>query len=172
MLDFAAWSNQAGSLSKTIADYVQSARNQKQWLAAAEVINHRDMTAIPAGGLAPHEALIRASAGDTNTPADFTVTPYQTPGRENLAAGAAGSGCGIFTPCAKTVLYLPQPGPQQCVRIPLLINQPCHLRLRVFRDNGLLLHEGGLQRDVHPGTFALTGPSLWPRACRGLYWRV
>jgi len=170
IVDFVAYSNRDGSVNATMAGYVAQAQIHAQWAACSEENLQQCMADVGADGLAAHQSLARVPGADTNSAADFRITPYQTPGRDNVFDTGKKPG-GIFEVEKGTITIIPTHPTLGTGKIAIMVHEPCALRLRVFNAIGMLVHESPLYRDVNPGPFSFTW-DLTGRGrpvCTGLY---
>lgn len=170
IIDFVYYSNRDGIPNETISSNVEKARSHGQWQADAAQDMQEGAVCIGKDGLMSHMSVSRKNAADSNGPADFALTNYQTPGKENMTLSLF-MGRRLFKPLRKTVTIIPGHQIFGSGAIPLFIFIPCCLRLRVFSVTGVMIHESPLFVSVNPGFFNLYwNPALQHiRAVTGLY---
>jgi hypothetical protein len=170
IIDFVYYSNRDGSPNETVTSHVTAAQGHGQWQAGTEQGGQKNAVYIGADGLMSHMSVSRKSPADTNGPADFTVTNYQSPGKENMTIPLF-MGRRLFKPLRKNITIIPGHQSFGSGAIPLFIFIPCCLKLRVFSATGILIHESPLFVSVNPGFFNIYwNPVLQhSRAATGLY---
>ncbi len=170
IIDFVYYSNRDGSPNETVASHVSAARGLGQWQPGSAQSIQDGAVFIGSEGLMSHMSVSRKSASDSNSEADFAVTNYQTPGKDNMTV-ALSMGKRLFKPLRKTVTIIPGHQIFGSGAIPVFIFIPCSLKLRVFSVTGILIHESPLFVSVNPGFFNLYwNPVLQhSRAVTGLY---
>ncbi|HPC40150.1 MAG TPA: hypothetical protein PL180_07125 [Spirochaetota bacterium] len=170
IIDFVYYSNRDGSPNETVASYVERARSAGQWKTAPGPDIQAGAVYIGKDGLMSHMSVSRKSAADSNGPADFAISNYQTPGKENMTVPLF-MGMRLFKPLRKTVTIIPGHRFFGSGAIPLFVFFPCCLKLRVFSATGIMIHESPLFVSVNPGFFNLYWiPALQSsRAATGLY---
>lgn len=164
MIDFAAWSDSDGTPSDTIMGYVEAAAVKGQWTAQIPVLQSM-LIAVPRGGIPSYQSIARR-AGDSNSPGDFEITQYQTPGKPNILSGVTSSSK-LFAAEKDRITVVPDRSAHRA-ECPVMVYDACSLRLRVFSDIGQLVFDSGRREDIAPGRQNL----VWDNASRaksGLY---
>jgi hypothetical protein len=155
ILDFAAFSNRDGSVNATIGSYVQAAQAAAQWAPFAGPNIQECMIDISPDGLLEHQSIARLPRSDSGTLNDFAVTSFQTPGRPNLFSADFADRGNLFIVRTGVIAI----GPGQISRgqcdIPLLLLEPCDIKLRVFSVIGMQVFSSPLHRSLAPGLFTL-----------------
>ena len=157
ILDFVAYSDMDGTPNSTIMAYVMSAAGAGEWTAPGDD-PQENCVDIGRNGLEEWMSISRKSGPDTNTGADFVVTGYQTPGRENITRTQKAPGR-LFRLLRKKLLV------KACCRspqgVPVFVYEPCSIRFRIFSAAGLLVYESPMFPAVQPGYFTI--PFEWRR---------
>jgi len=171
IIDFVGYSNRDGSVNETIASYVVHAQKYNQWEAYTGENIQACMVDIGTGGLKTFMSIVRKGGVDTNTMNDFSITSFQTPGRENMFSGESTQNKRLFSSAKKKITIIPNHPKLGSGDIDLFIYETCNLRLRIFSPVGLLLYESPLYTDVFPGNLKLNWDlkGLHKNACTGLY---
>ncbi len=151
IIDFAAYSNMDGTPNKAVTGYIRCASAAGQWTAADDV--QKSSIDIGANGLKGHFSVSRLPVPDCNSSADFAVTRFQTPGRENIIS--SGEPAGDVFKLRKGRINVRRDAATASVEVPLFVNEECSLRLRVFSSTGVMLYSTDLARDIAPGYFSL-----------------
>ena len=128
ILDFVAFSNRDGSMNGIIEGYIHSAIKSGQW-AICQDSNLQNCTVdIGKNGLNRFSTISRRNRVDTNSFSDFIVTPYATPGRENIIYTDRGER-ELFRAESKKSAHNYGSGN---IQIPLFLYESCSLKLRIF----------------------------------------
>ena len=90
ILDFVAFSNRDGSMNTTIGGYIKAASAAGQWETCSSSNIQVCAVDIGAEGLVSYSTISRIAGTDTNSFNDFQITPYATPGRENIITAKKG----------------------------------------------------------------------------------
>lgn len=147
IIDFVAYSNRDGSPNKTMARYAEEAATAGQWVVSAAGFQESSID-IGTKGLESFMSISRRNVPDSNTANDFIVTPYQTPGKENVLEKPKGLKRLIKLKEKRFFFRRSRGG---AVSISLFCREECSLRLRLFSSVGLPLHRTELLRNVPPG---------------------
>lgn len=166
ILDFVAFSNMDGSMNSTIEGYINSAIKAGQWNGCSGNMQNCSVN-TGKDGLNNYSTISRINRNDTNSPKDFTVTAYATPGRENIIAPEKG-GRKLFRSELKKSAHNYGSGN---IRIPLFLYEPCALKLRIFNSTGSTVYSSELKKDLFPGyyTFSIPENDLRGKIITGLY---
>lgn len=169
ILDFAAFSNRDGSINTTVASYISSAIKYGMWHDSVSSNLQDCCSYIGPDGMNSWSTLSRNDAADTNSMDDFVLTPYATPGKENII-NTPGVRSGILRPLKKRILYKPGPASAD-IELPLFIYTSASLRIRIFNSAGMSIYTGPLLTDVVPGyyTALIRHSDLKGRILTGLY---
>ena len=121
-----------------------------------------------ADGLKSYSTLSRRDTPDTGSPADFIVTPYATPGMNNLFESEGGARK-ISSPLSDRITLKPGSGRDE-IGVKLFIYEPCSVRVRVFTATGFEVYASDSVK-ADPGYFTLNVDSRKFRGRRltGLY---
>ncbi len=167
IVDFVAYSNMDGSMNATIGGYIESAASCGEWKACGGSNLQQCAADIGSGGMKSYMTLSRTGRADTNSPDDFAVTQYSTPGRENIISSGS-DGKKLFRTESNRGAHIYGSGD---ITIPLFIYGPCSIRFRVFSSTGLTIYSSELARDVSPGYYTLRIPErcLRGKVLTGLY---
>ncbi len=153
ILDFAAFSNRDGSINSTIESYIKSAAGFSMWQVCTSG-NTQDCCAFTGSdGMNSYSTLSRLDCADSNTLNDFVVTPYSTPGRENITADSS-EGRHVLKAMKKTLTYRPRSG-SGAIAVTLFMYQQASIRLRIFNPSGMPVYTGRLIADISPGYYTL-----------------
>lgn len=155
IIDFCAYSNRDGSLNETIMSYILDAQGAGQWTVCGEPNLQLCLVPIDNDGLASHMSIIRTRTNDTNGPDDFTVTTFQTPGRDNIGPINTGGNTRLFSSRKKKITFVPSHPTLGTGKIDLFVYNPCNIRFKIFTSVGLCIFESPLYRDVFPGEFSI-----------------
>lgn len=171
IIDFAAYTNMDGSLNDTIRSYVESAQNRSEWQRSSGSDFPDCMIDIGKDGLSAYTSISRKNTPDTNSPGDFEVTKYMTPGRENILQGSRTSGGRLIKSKRKSFTFIPSCPEYGDGNIDLFVYEQCCIRLRIFTSTGMMIYESPLYRDVNPGNFTVKWDlrGKGKRARTGLY---
>lgn len=171
IIDVTAYSNRDGSINPSIKSYLISAQNASMWAACDDDNPQMCMIDIGANGLQAHMSVARTTTADSNSMADFAVTPFQTPGHDNIFIHDAPHSKKVFTLTKKTHTVLQGRGDLKNMRVPVFVLQPCTIRFRLFSPAGMMVFESPLYRDIMPGHFNIMWDAsvLRRRAAAGMY---
>ncbi len=171
IIDFAAYSSRDGEANDTMASYMEDAAASGQWQPCTSTNTQDCMIDIGKEGLPASMTIARKNSPDTNSLADFAVTKYMTPGKNNIFSGESGPAKKLFRAVKKKITILPSHPVLGTGTVELFVYEQCSIRFRVFSAAGLLLYESPLYSDVNPGNFSvkwdMRGKSK--DACTGLY---
>jgi hypothetical protein len=167
IIDFIAFSNRDGSMNTTIKGYIEAAISAGQWTACINPNMQNCCVYTGTGGLTGSATISRIRRADTNTPDDFVVTPYATPGRENIINADKGSRK-IFKVISKEISHRSGSG---SIKVPLFLYETCSVKLRIFTSTGFTVYSSQLNEDLNPGwyTFSIPEHDLHGRILTGLY---
>ncbi|MCL1865704.1 MAG: hypothetical protein FWF73_07840 [Spirochaetes bacterium] len=167
MIDFVAYSDRDGSINSYIANCMNAAIAAGQW-AACTSINLQDC-AVDTGpkGLNSYSTISRINLIDTNSLHDFAVTPYATPGRENIISVDKGKKR-LFRTESKKITHTLGNG---AIQIPLFLFETCTIKLRIFNSTGSTIYYSELQKNLDPGFFKfdINDRELKGKILTGLY---
>lgn len=167
ILDFAAFSNRDGSMNSTIGGYINAASSAGEWEICTNANIQECAVDIGKDGLNSYSTISRISKADTNSLNDFTVTPYSTPGRENITKTGKGKRK-LFRTESKQLSHRYGSG---TIKIPVFLYESCSIKLRVFNSTGFILYSSDLKEDLTPGyyTFYIQEKELHGKVLTGLY---
>ena len=167
MIDFVAYSDRDGSINSYIANCMNAAAAVGQWNACAST-NLQDC-AVDTGpkGLNSYSTISRINLTDTNTLNDFVVTPYATPGRENIINADKGKKK-LFRTESKKLTHIHGSG---TIQIPLFLFEPCSIKVRIFNSTGSTVYYSDIQKNLDPGYFKfnINDNELKGKILTGLY---
>ncbi len=153
IIDFAAFSNRDGTPNSTITGYMISASDTGEWISCV-VTNPQDcMIFIGDQGLNSYSTLSRNSSADTNSPEDFTVTPYATPGSDNII-NRGSERKKILKPLSDKIIYRLDKK-NRFITIQLFAYKQCSLKVRIFNSAGTGIYSSDLISEVNPGYYNL-----------------
>ncbi len=167
ILDFIAFSNRDGSINSTIKGYIEAGSNTGQWESCISP-NLQDCCIYTGkDGLNIWSTISRIKGPDTNSQADFIVTPYATPGRENITSAGNGRHK-LFKALSRELAHRYGSG---SISIPLFLYEKCSVKLRIFTSTGLTVYSSELEADLNPGFYTFRAPErdLKGRILTGLY---
>lgn len=167
ILDFAAFSNRDGSMNSSIESYIRSAVAFSAWKCTCS--NTQECCVFTgAKGMESYSTLSRGN-GDTNSMEDFFLTPYATPGKENITCDLRGTK-GVLRPIKKTVTYTFASN-SGSIYFPLFLYGETSIRVRIFNSSGMPVYTGPVLSDLAPGyyTVRLNNCELKGRILTGLY---
>lgn len=169
IIDFTAFSNRDGSANSTITGYMQSASESGEWEACSSPNPQECMAFIGTDGMNSYSTLSRAGAADTNSADDFAMTPYATPGRDNIVGLNSGNGKAAV-PLSDKIIYRTDRS-SGVIPVRLFIYRECSVKLRIFNAAGSSVYSSDLIRDISPGYFTLEirESDLRGRRLTGLY---
>lgn len=165
IVDFVAFSNRDGSINTTIRGYIESAVSAGQWRCDKSDIQQCSVNT--GTNQNSYSTVSRINSADSNSPGDFAVTEYATPGRENIISANRG-GRKLFRTDSNRGAHIYGSGD---IVIPLFIYEQCSIMFRVFNSAGMMVYSSDLSRDISPGFYTLRIPerSLRGRVLTGLY---
>ena len=159
IIDFVAYSNRDGTLNQSIGQYVAYAIQQGQWMGTA---SEECMVDIGKSGLAEYQSIIRKTISDSNSPDDFVITPYLTPGRPNILPVNHANNT-FITVSRKIVLTK-----KDIEQFQIFVLQPCTLRVRLFSTQGFKIYESPLLSAM-PGIYSIDWVRYLQKIRCGLY---
>jgi len=167
ILDFMAFSNRDGSMNSTIEGYINTAAAAGQWESCGSANIQDCAVNIGVDGLNSYSTISRKKGADTNSPDDFAVTPYATPGKENIINADKGKRK-LFRTQSKEATHSYGSG---TIRIPLFLYETCSIKLRIFNSTGFTVYSSELREDLTPGyyTFSIPESELRGKILTGLY---
>lgn len=167
ILDFIAFSNRDGSMNSTIGGYISAAVSAGQWMACSSANMQECTVDIGKDGLKFYSTISRIKGTDSNSLNDFIVTPYATPGRENII-GAVKGNRKLFRTESKEATHNYGSG---FIRIPLFLFEPCSIKLRIFNSTGFTVYSSEMREDLNPGyyNFIIPENELRGKILTGLY---
>jgi hypothetical protein len=153
IIDFAAYSNRDGSLNSTIEGYMISASDSGEWIKCSSANKQDCMTCTGENGMNSYSTLSRVTSNDTNSPDDFTLTRFATPGRDNIINPVSGNSKAA-QPLSDRIIYRPDRS-QGIIPVKLFVQKQCSARLKIFNSAGSGIYSSDLIRDINPGYFTL-----------------
>lgn len=167
IIDFAAYSSMDGSMNSVIGGYISTAAGSGHWEGCSGADIQQCCIDIGADGLNSSSTISRAGRRDTNSSSDFSVTPYATPGRENIITVNRGNRK-LFRPGFKKTSYIYGGG---TIRLPLFIYETCSVKVRIFNSTGFTVYSSELREDLNPGdySFEIQERNLRGKVLTGLY---
>lgn len=167
MEDFVAFSNRDGSINGTIGGYIEDAADAGQWQSCGSPDLQQCCVFTGSDGLGSGSTISRIKGTDTNCLSDFAVTPYATPGRENMFSTGS-HGHKLFRPASKKISHRYGSGP---VTVTIFLYSTCSVKLRIFNSTGFTVYSSELTEDINPGwyTFRIPEHNLRGRILTGLY---
>ena len=164
IIDFIAYSNRDGGLNPTIEKYIINAESFGQW----ETIHGKDRLESTIDIRGAHRMSIsRIKGRDTNSSGDFTLTPFITPGKENLTSIENHRGK-IFKIDKRRISINGRSNREDTGLIKIFIFEECSIKLRVFSMNGFRVYESHLIKTASPGNLSLRWQN-WKQNPTGLY---
>lgn len=154
IIDFVALSNRDGSINASIAKSILKAVEQNAWISCNSENLQDCAVDIGPSGLNSYSSISRKSEEDTNSLHDFIVTPFSTPGRENIIDPEKEKRK-IFKSESKKITHLYRNNPSQ-IKIPFFIFEQSSIKVRIFSSTGVPLYSSALIKDVNPGKFIFT----------------
>jgi len=167
IIDFVAFSSRDGSINSTIGGFINCAVSAGEWVSCGSP-NIQECTAYTGKyGLKNSSTISRKNRIDTNSPGDFTVTPYATPGRENIINGD-NRNKKLFRAGFKKTSHIWGAG---TIRLPLFLYDSCSIKVRIFSSTGFTVYSSELKEDLNPGYFTVEIPEreLRGKILTGLY---
>ncbi len=167
MIDFISFSNRDGSINSTINSYITAAVTAGQWEICSTPDNQPCTVDAGKDGLNSYSTLSRISGEDTNTLNDFRITPYATPGKENIINASKGNRRIFRTASKKTTHHYGSGN----IKIPLFLYETCSIKLRIFNSTGSTIYSSELKEDLTPGDYSFLIPDkkLRGKITTGLY---
>jgi hypothetical protein len=153
IIDFAAFSKRDGSGNNTITGYMNSAIKAGEWAACTSTNPQECMINTGAGGMNSYSTLSRKKEEDTDSPDDFILTPYSTPGRDNII-NPPGSRNSIAELLSDKIIYKPGISPG-IIPIRIMVHKKSSARIRIFNSTGTGIYSSELIKDINPGFFTL-----------------
>jgi hypothetical protein len=150
IVDFVAFSNRDGSMNSTIAGYINAASAAGEWEICGSSNIQECAVDIGKDGLNSYSTISRISGVDTNTFNDFKVTPYATPGRENIVNAGKGKRR-LFRPESKKISH--RCGNSNII-VPLFLYETCSIKVRIFNSTGFTIYSSELKENLSPGYFS------------------
>lgn len=153
IIDFAAFSNRDGSVNSTISGYMKSASDAGEWITCSSGNPQECMIFIGGNGMNSYSTVSRKACSDTNSPEDFILTQYATPGRDNITVTNPGNAKSAEI-LSDRVIYRPERD-HGIISISLLIHKKCSIRARIFNAAGSCIYSSDLIKNLNPGYFTL-----------------
>lgn len=154
IIDFVALSNKDGSIHKSIAGYIVKAVDQGAWESCSSENLQDCAVDIGPSGLNSYSTVSRKSGEDTNSLHDFALTPFATPGRENIIDPDRGKRK-ILKIESKKIIHIYRNNPS-LIRIPIFLFEQSSIKVRIFSSTGVSLYSSDLIKDRNPGEFIFT----------------
>jgi len=169
IIDFVALSNRDGSIHTSIAGYIRRAQEHGEWIGCSSGNLQDCAVDIGPSGLNSYSTAARIPGPDRNSPDDFAITPFATPGRENIIDPERGKRK-IFRHEYKKISHLYQATPSH-IKIPVFLFESSSLKLRIFSSTGVLVYSSPLMQNIDPGyfTFTISDRELKGKALTGIY---
>ena len=169
IIDFVALSNRDGSIHTSIAGYIRKAEEHGEWAECASDNLQDCAVDIGPSGLNSYSTAARKPGTDTNSPDDFAITPFATPGRENIIDPEKGKRK-ILRHESKKITHIYQAGPSK-INIPVFLYEQSSLKLRIFSSTGIPVYSSELIRNINPGyfTFTINDRDLKGKSLTGIY---
>jgi len=153
MLDFMAFSNRDGSINSTIASYINYAISHGMWQSCASP-NLQDCCVFAGEeGMNSYSTISRTGTADTGSADNFILTPYATPGRDNIIGNGSDRGRVIKSLKDPIVYDYDRAGNSGIMELPLFLYSRASLRVRIFNASGMPVYCGPLLRDLDPGFY-------------------
>ena len=167
MIDCVAYSNMLEPFNNNVRNYVMGAAENGKWVINGDP--QASCVDIGRNGLASYMSVCRRPGAHTNSAADFYVSRFQTPGRDNLEVSLI-SEKGIIKVLDKKI-FCKMNAQKQRADVRVFVSQSCNLRLRVFGVTGKLIYESPLHRNIEPGfrTMIWEGNSFRKNLPSGIY---
>lgn len=169
IIDFMAFSNRDGEINKTIASYINYAIEYGAWNDCASVNLQDCCCDIGSEKLQTWSTLSRTGSVDAGSMDDFIITPYATPGKENITDVSAGKG--KLIKLLKNRIVHNYGCTDGNIELPLFLYRSTSLRVRIFNSAGLNIYTGPLVTDAVPGYFTavISERNLKGKVLTGLY---
>ncbi|MBN2040090.1 MAG: hypothetical protein JW864_08625 [Spirochaetes bacterium] len=154
IIDFAAYSSRDGDINSTIESYMEYAVSDNQWTCSA---SDRQECMIYTGknGIEPYMSISRKNNSDTNSPDDFAVTKFMTPGKKNIFNSDIPGNGKIFNINNKKISITPYDFKTGSKNFDVYILENCNIRMRIFSSIGMAVYESQLYKEVYPGKFII-----------------
>ena len=131
---------------------MKSASDAGEWINCSSGNPQDCMINTGENGMNSYSTLSR-ERGDTNSPEDFILTPYSTPGRENII-NPPDSGNSTAEPLTKKIIYKPGISPG-IIPIRIMVHKKSSARVRIFNTAGTGIYSSKLIKEINPGYFTL-----------------
>jgi len=154
IIDFVALSNRDGSIHTSIAGYINKAVEHGEWINCTSENLQNCAVDIGPSGLNSYSTAARKPGADTNSPDDFAITPFATPGRENIIDPKKGKRK-ILRHESKKITHLYRRNPSK-ISIPVFLYEQSSLKLRIFSSTGIPVYSSDLIQNINPGYFIFT----------------
>lgn len=168
IIDFLAFSNRDGSPNSTITSYLDKAISFNQWISYSG--NPQDcMVWTGDYASASYSSIARINSIDKNSPEDFVITPYSTPGRENIVHIDVPNKKLISSTKKNITVFLDNSN--QNITLPLFLYRECSLKIRIFNSSGTSIFSSTTLKGAAPGYFnpSINSSMLKGRLLTGLY---
>ena len=161
IIDFMAFSNRDGSPNSTIKSYLDYAILYNQWI---NYTGNPQECMIWTGDYSSmsYPSLSRINSNDTNSPSDFILTPYSTPGRENIV-NLKVSANKLISPVKNKITTI-LTNNNQNITFPLFVYRDCSIKIRIFNSAGSAIFSSTIITNAAPGYF---NPSINTSMLRG-----
>jgi hypothetical protein len=168
IIDFAALSNRDGTINTSVEGYIIKAAEHGAWESCSSDNLQDCAVDIGSSGLNSYSTVSRQGV-DTNSFRDFIVTPFATPGRENIINPGKGRKK-ILKSESKKIIHIYSANPSQ-IKIPLFLFEQCSIKGRIFSSTGVPLYSSELLKDINPGyfIFSVNDRELRGRILTGIY---
>jgi len=169
IIDFVALSNRDGSIHTSIAGYIRKAQEYGEWIECSSDNLQDCAVDIGPSGLNSYSTAARKPGADTNSPDDFAITPFATPGRENIIDPKKGKRK-ILKHDSKKITHICQSSPSKII-IPVFLYEQSSLKLRIFSSTGIIVYSSDLIQNINPGyfTFTISDRELKGKSLTGIY---
>lgn len=169
IIDFVSLSNRDGSIHASIAGYIRRAQEHGEWIDCSSENLQDCAVDIGPSGLNSYSTAARKPGADTNSPDDFAITPFATPGRENIIDPHKGKRK-ILKPQSGKLAHIYSTAPSK-INIPVFLYEQSSLKLRIFSSTGVPVYSSGLIQNINPGyfTFTINDRELKGKALTGIY---
>lgn len=169
VIDFVALSNRDGSIHTSIAGYIEKAIEQGDWISLNSENLQNCAVDIGPSGLNSYSTVSRKSGEDTNSFQDFAVTPFATPGRDNIIDPDKGKKK-IIKSVSKKITHIYRNNPSQ-IKIPFFIFEQSSIKVRIFSSTGVPIYSSALIKETNPGgfIFAVNDRDLKGKTLTGIY---
>lgn len=169
IIDFVALSNRDGSINASIEKSILEAIKQNEWTDCSSENLQDCAVDIGPSGLNSYSTVSRKSEDDTNSLHDFVVTPFATPGRDNVIDPKKGKKK-ILKSEAKKITHIYKNNPSQ-IKIPFFLFEQSSVKVRIFSSTGVPLYSSALIKDINPGefVFSVSDRDLKGKSLTGIY---